>query len=106
MSSRYNRQMARLKSDPTLYAIYDRAEIDALKQASQTFHAALDSHFRKLSTVKSVTEGMMKAISDEVTESNRPGPAYTNRAALRQGGLGGFHRAPSPRASIAINEVV
>lgn len=72
----YNQQMTLIKSDPERYRRFPKADIDRLKAASETFYEALDIHFRKLSTVKSVTEGLVKAVSDEVAKKKAPPKTY------------------------------
>jgi len=79
----YNQQMSLLKKDPSHFKRYPKAEIDHLKQVSQDFYGVLDTHFRKLSTVKTVTEGIVKAVADEAAKKNAPPKVYTATAAFQ-----------------------
>jgi hypothetical protein len=78
----YNQQMTLIKQDPGKYKAFPKADIDNLKQASETFYSTLDAHFRKLSTVKTVTEGLVKSVAEEVLKKKSPPNAYTASASL------------------------
>ena len=100
----YNQQMVLLKMDPSHYGKYPKQDINELKEVSQVFYETLDEHFRKLSTVKTVTEGIVKAVADEVAKKNAPPKTYNSAAA--------FQTTPTTRnnralgGSISFNEVV
>ncbi len=100
----YNQQMSLLKENPAHYKKFAKAEIDELKAVSQHFYETLDAHFRKLSTVKTVTEGIVKAVADEVAKKNGPPKTYNASAALQSTPTTKNNRALS--GSISFNEVV
>lgn len=100
----YNQQMTLIKQDPGKYKAFPKPDVDKLKQASEAFYEILDNHFRKLSTVKTVTEGIVKSVADEVAKKKAPPSTYTAAAGMA---------APRPNAkiqpanaAIAINQVV
>ncbi|MBO6827763.1 MAG: hypothetical protein JJ879_16300 [Sneathiella sp.] len=78
----YNQQMTLLSSNPEQYKKYPKADVEELKQVSQGFYEILDAHFRKLSSVKTVSEGIVKAVADEVSKKNGPPPTYNATAAF------------------------
>ncbi|MBL4906927.1 MAG: hypothetical protein JKX94_05690 [Sneathiella sp.] len=100
----YNQQMVLIKANPERYKRFPQAEINRLKETSELFYEALDAHFRKLSTVKTVTEGLVKSVAEEVAKRKAPPQTYTAHAAISSSlssrnnqTLGG---------AIALNEVV
>lgn len=100
----YNQQMVLLKSDSSHYRRYPKQDIDDLKEISQKFYETLDEHFRKLSTVKTVTEGIVKAVADEVAKKNAPPKTYNSAAGLQSTQTTRNNRALG--GSISFNEVV
>lgn len=100
----YNQQMTLIKADPERYKRFPKAEVDRLKATSEMFYEALDLHFRKLSTVKSVTEGLVKAVADEVAKKKGPPQTYTANAAMARSVSSQNNRTLS--GAIALNEVV
>lgn len=78
----YNQQMTLLSQAPEEYKKYPKADVEELKTVSQGFYEILDAHFRKLSSVKTVSEGIVKAVADEVSKKNAPPPTYNATAAI------------------------
>jgi len=78
----YNQQMNLLCQNPEAYKKYPKADIEELKRISQGFYEILDAHFRKLSSVKTVSEGIVKAVADEVSKKKGPPPTYNATAAF------------------------
>ncbi|PHQ70027.1 MAG: hypothetical protein COB93_06530 [Sneathiella sp.] len=100
----YNQQMTLIKQDPEKYKRFPKADIEKLKAASETFYATLDVHFRKLSTVKTVTEGLVKSVADEVMRKKAPPSAYTASASLSN--PLSRRNAQTINGAIAINQIV
>lgn len=100
----YNQQMNLIKADPERYKRFPKAEIDRLKATSETFYESLDAHFRKLSTVKSVTEGLVKSVADEVAKKKAPPKTYTANAAISTSLSARNNRTLG--GAIALNQVV
>ncbi len=100
----YNQQMTLIKADPERYKRFPKADIDRLKATSELFYEALDTHFRKLSTVKTVTEGLVKAVADEVAKKKGPPQTYTANAAMASSVASQNNRTLG--GAIALNQVV
>ena len=78
----YNQQMTLISRNPEQYKRFPKTDVDYLKEVSQEFYEVLDAHFRKLSSVKSVTEGIVKAVADEAAKKKAPPPTYNASAAI------------------------
>ncbi len=78
----YNQQMTLISRNPEQYKRFPKADVEHLKKISQEFYEVLDAHFRKLSSVKSVTEGIVKAVADEAAKKKAPPPTYNASAAI------------------------
>ncbi|WP_169545209.1 hypothetical protein [Sneathiella aquimaris] len=100
----YNQQMTLIKADPERYKRFPKADVDRLKATSEIFYEALDLHFRKLSTIKTVTEGLVKAVADEVAKKKGP-PATYNAAASMTNSVP-TQNSRTLGGAIAYNEVV
>ncbi|MCF8466791.1 MAG: hypothetical protein K9G33_05270 [Sneathiella sp.] len=100
----YNQQMSLIKKNPETYRAYPKADIDSLKKISEVFYAVLDTHFRKLSTVKTVTEGLVKSVADEIAKKKAPPRAYNSLAAISNPLANKNTRAVN--GAIVINQVV
>ncbi len=100
----YNQQMTLLRDTPEHFRRYPSADLDALKATSQQFYETLDTHFRKLSTVKTVTEGIVKAVADEVAKKNAPPKTYNAAASIQSTQTTQNNRALN--GSISFNEVI
>ncbi|USG59842.1 hypothetical protein NBZ79_11705 [Sneathiella marina] len=100
----YNQQMTLIKNNPERYRAFPKAEIDLLKEASEAFYRVLDAHFRKLSTVKTVTEGLVKSVADEVVKKKSPKNGYTANAALSTSSA--QKNSQIRNGAIAINQVI
>jgi hypothetical protein len=100
----YNQQMSLIKSNPEIYKTYPESDIISLKAASENFYQVLDAHFRKLSTVKTVTEGLVKSVADEVIRKKSPSNAYTASAAVATSSA--QKNSQIRNGAIAINQVI
>ncbi len=100
----YNQQMSLIKTNPEAYKAFPKADIDRLKQTSEAFYAILDQHFRKLSTARTVTEGLVKSVADEIAKKKAPPSAYTSRASIADPLSNRNTRAVN--GAIAINQVI
>ncbi len=100
----YNQQMTLIKTNPERYKNFPKADVDRLKATSELFYEALDTHFRKLSTVKTVTEGLVKAVADEVAKKKGPPPTYTAGASMAKSVSSQNNRTLG--GAIALNQVV
>ncbi len=100
----YNQQMTLIKQAPEKYRDFPKADVDKLKQASEAFYEILDNHFRKLSTVKTVTEGIVKSVADEVAKKKAPPATYT--AAANIAAPQANAKMKPANAAIAVNQIV
>lgn len=100
----YNQQMSLMKKNPDAFKSFPKPEIDHLKQTSENFYAVLDRHFRKLSTARTVTEGLVKSVADEIAKKKAPPSAYTSRAAVANPLSNRNTRTVN--GAIAINQVI
>ena len=71
----------------------------ALKKATAAFRDALAQHQAILTSARSITEGMVKSIAEEVNATRKPVIGYGNTAQVRKGG------SDRP-AALTFNEVI
>ena len=101
LANAYEREMAELQANPTLLSRAEPDEIGRLKSATQRFQQVLEEHRRLVQTTKSVTDRMLKAITEEVSAKQRPVEGYDQNANFRTP----FNRNARP-VSLALNQVV
>jgi hypothetical protein len=58
--------------------------VERLRKVTDRFQETLATHVRLVTTLKTVTENVVKAISEEVTRRNNPVQTYGNNAAIRR----------------------
>jgi hypothetical protein len=93
LANLYRHESARIRREPALLAGLDAAGRERLKRASLALDAVLARHARALEAAKTVTEGLVRAVAEELA-AGRPQAA----------GYGPAARAPSPAAaSLAYN---
>jgi hypothetical protein len=80
LANLYRHEAARVKSDPTLVAGAPADRRAALVKATESFHAVMARHARALEAAKTITEGIVRAIAEEVTAARAPGPGYGPKA--------------------------
>lgn len=87
----YRHESARLKRDPAPVAAASAAARQALKSATEAFETTLARHGRALEAARVITEGLVKALAEEV-------------AALRpqSSGYGPGVRAAASRSAVAV----
>lgn len=69
-------EVQRIKDDPRLLQGIDAVRKEALKTVSRELETQLDAHARALSAMKTVTEGLVRRITEEIAAARRPPPAY------------------------------
>ncbi|MFQ5533271.1 MAG: hypothetical protein ACE5EM_00420 [Sphingomonadales bacterium] len=99
LSELYAREMETLRRNSSLIKTAPPAEMARFKQLTALFREALAENKRIVQALKSVTEGMIRSIADEVTRRNNPVNGYGGDAVLKRQG------APAP-TSIALNQVI
>ncbi len=95
----YTREMAALRRNDGVLNDAAPEDVDSLKQVTAGFRKALAEHNSIVGALKSVTEGMIQAIADEVTKRNNPVQGYGTDAILK----GRPRGAPT---SIALDQVI
>ena len=99
LTSAYENEIGVIRQDRELILKAPEAALDELKSATHKMHQAMERHARRLDRIKGVTEGIVKAITDEVKKTAGQGLGYGANAAMRE--------APKNfAASIALNQVV
>ncbi|WP_333592065.1 flagellar basal-body protein FlbY [Brevundimonas sp.] len=83
MANIYRRESAQLKANPALLAPAPTTDRMALIAVTQAFEAVLARHGRAVEAARIVSEGLVKAIAQEVAAARPPASAYgaTGRAA-------------------------
>ena len=76
LANLYRHEAARVRADPGLLSGASPEQRLRLVRATQAFDATCRRHERAVSAARTVTEGMVKAIADEVAASRAPAPAY------------------------------
>jgi hypothetical protein len=73
--------------------------IERLRKVTDRFQETLATHVRLVTTLKTVTENVVKAISDEVSRRNNPVQTYGNRGVIRR-------PAVAVPTSLAVNRTI
>lgn len=76
LANLYRRETARVKSDPNLLEGLSQAGREALIGATQTFEVGVARHNRALEAAKTITEGLVHAIAQEVAAARAQGSGY------------------------------
>ncbi|HEX8233142.1 MAG TPA: flagellar basal body protein [Caulobacteraceae bacterium] len=84
LANLYRHESARLRADPSLIAGCAEATRMRLIRATEAFDAVLARHARALQAAKTVTEGVVRAIADEVARGRSTGAAYGPGARAQQ----------------------
>lgn len=93
----YSREMQSLRADPEAARRAESARLQALKDETKAFNETLDRHQRLVKRMRHVTEGIIKAVSDEAAKQAAPRTTY---------GMSGYttpNRGPAP---LAVNRKV
>jgi len=84
LANLYRHEAARVRQDPSLIAGAPADLRARLVDASRTFDAALARHGRALFAAKTVTEGIVRAIAEEVANARSSGVGYGPGARSRE----------------------
>ena len=76
LANLYRHESARVKAEPALIAGASPAARLKLRQASEAFEAVLARHARAIEAAKTVTEGVVRAIAEEVARTRSSGSGY------------------------------
>lgn len=105
LASVYAQQLREIKADPAVIGCAARADKDRLRTAVTRFNEVMEAHARKLVTVKSVTESMVRAVVEEVQKRDRPADGYSRDARLRPAASGAYGSARTAMP-VAVNQTV
>ena len=76
LANLYRHESTRVRSQPALIAGAPMNQRLALMRATEAFDAVLARQGRALEAARTVTEGLVKAIADEVVSQRSAGPGY------------------------------
>lgn len=97
----YEREMAELRANPTFLERSGTQEVGRLRAATRKFQDVLEEHRRLVQTAKSVTDRMIRTITDEIASRDRPITGYDASAKMRNY-FSGSERA----VSLALNKII
>jgi hypothetical protein len=80
LATLYRRESAQVRANPKLVADAPAARRERLKEVTRAFEATLKRHGRALYAAKTVTEGVMQAIAQEIARKRMPVAGYGPRA--------------------------
>ena len=91
----YRAEVSRARQEPHRFDGASAAIKEALRKATELFHKALAENGHAVAAMKTLTEGVVKAIADEAARQKSAGGSY---------GPGAAHRtAPQSAMNIALN---
>jgi hypothetical protein len=87
LANLYRRESAQLKSNPGLLSAAPASERMGLIKATETFEAVLAIHARTVEAARTISEGLVRAIAQEVAGARAVGTGYgaSGRAAAGDG---------------------
>ena len=94
MANLYRHECTRVKADPSLIADASKESRDRLIDASRAFEAVLSRHAIGLEAARTLTEGLVKTIAQDVAAQRAPAAGY---------GAGGAATAGDTRA-VTLNQ--
>ncbi|ESQ80474.1 hypothetical protein [Asticcacaulis sp. YBE204] len=86
LSALYRQETLRLKADPSLLSGMDAKTKTALRTATEAFVTVSERHARAVEAAKTISEGIMKAVADELAETRKPTLTYGPGAGLKDKG--------------------
>ena len=101
LTEAYERHTAALARDKDVLKTVEPAAIDQLRSATRRFQDVLEEHRRRVQSAKTVTERMIRAITEDVASRDRMVKGYDGNAMMRPV-IGRSEKA----VSLALNRVV
>ena len=80
LATLYRRESVRVKANPLILAGAPRAKRERLVEATRAFEAVLTRHGAAVNACRTVTEGLVRAVAQEVAERRAPPAGYGPRA--------------------------
>lgn len=85
MANLYRHECTRVKADPSLIADASRESRDRLADASRNFETVLSRHAIGLEAARTLTEGLVRTIAQEVAAQRAPAAGYGATGATTTG---------------------
>ncbi len=86
LSNLYRHESARIKADPSLLAGLTAADKAALRTATELFQVQLERYERAVTAAKTITEGIIAAVAEDLNSRRSATSTYDPRARTRQSG--------------------
>jgi len=88
LANLYRHEAARIRRDPTLISEASPAAWVRLVEATRAFDAVLGRHERALTAAKTVTEGIVRAVAEEIASTRVPAAGYGAGGRMNGAGAG------------------
>lgn len=85
MANLYRRDSAHVKANPALISDAPLADRKALAEATVAFDAILNRHSRAVDAARTISEGLVRTIAQEVAAARTPAAAYAADGRAAQG---------------------
>jgi hypothetical protein len=95
LANLYRHESARIRGNPGLIASAERKQRLRLTRATEAFDAVLARQARAVGAMKTVTEGLVRAIAEEVASQRHKGSSY---------GAGGRQTPTAAATAITLNK--
>ena len=95
LANAYRHESAKIRGNPSLLGGLPAPQRLRLRQATEAFDAVLARQARAVTAAKIVTEGLVKAIAEEVAVQRQRGSTY---------GVGGLTQTPAAATAITLNQ--
>ncbi len=83
LTNAYNAQLFALQRDPSLVKQAEPRQVALLKQVTNHLNDIMEANVRKLEAMKTVAEGVIMAVAEEVTRENRAVDHYTDKGMVQ-----------------------
>jgi hypothetical protein len=95
LANLYRHESARIRGNPGLISSAERSQRLRLTRATEAFDAVLARQARAVGAMKAVTEGLVRAIAEEVASQRNKGSSY---------GAGGLQTPTAAATAITLNK--
>jgi hypothetical protein len=76
LANLYRHESARIRANPALISAAGLAQRTRLRRATEAFDAVLARQARAVAAIKTVTEGLVRAIAEQVASQRQKGATY------------------------------
>ena len=95
LANLYRHESARIRANPALISTASLGQRQRLTRATEAFDAVLARQARAVGAIKTVTEGLVRAIAEEVASQRQKGATY---------GAGGLQTPAAAATAITLNK--